>query len=457
MHKSAYDSGAEFFKQYWREGFQRILDVGSTNVNGTLRDFCPEGAEFTGVDLAPGPSVDVVLKDPYQLPFPDGRFDFVISTSCFEHDEMFWLTFLECCRVVSNRGFIYINAPSSGIYHGYPGDQWRFYPDASLALAKWARRMQHPIDVVESFVTSVSPTHFNDYVMVFTKDPTFMPTRFLADIVAGATQIRKPPRLAEGKGEAERTALAPETETSETKAPETKAPETWPAQLKRSDVLNSILSLFDKPRYLEIGVHDGGTFFAVKADAKVAVDPQFLFDVDGAKLKHPSAQFHSVESDAYFGGVIAADERFDVIYLDGLHTVEQTLRDFCNAIEFLKEGGVIVIDDVVPNSYHASLPDRAVTRQVRDKLYPGDKDDSWMGDVYRLLFFIQTFFQQYRYATVIENHGQLVVWKDRRGSKDLARRGLGAIGSLPFEKTITESDAYNKLPFPEIMALLRGR
>jgi capsular polysaccharide biosynthesis protein len=229
-----------------------------------------------------------------------------------------------------------------------------------------------------------------------------------------------------------------------------------PKHLKRSDVLNHILSLFHNPSYLEIGVNSGETFFAVEAGTKVAVDPQFLFDVDEARGKIANARFHSVESDAYFSAIVGPDERFDVIYLDGLHTVEQTLRDFCNAISYLKESGIIVIDDVVPNSYHASLPDLRVSRQLRDGLYPKCNDGSWMGDVYRLVFFIQTFFQQYRYATVVENHGQLVVWKERRSPKELAYRGLQDIGRLPFENTVTESAAYNKLSFREILSALQN-
>lgn len=229
-----------------------------------------------------------------------------------------------------------------------------------------------------------------------------------------------------------------------------------PKYLSRADVLNNILMLFEAPRYLEIGVNNGDTFFAVEAGFKVAVDPAFMFNIDDAKNKNPNARFHAVESDTYFGEIIAPGESFDVIYLDGMHTVEQTLRDFCNAIEFLSEKGVIVIDDIVPNSYHASLPDLKVSRQVRDRLY-GNSDGSWMGDVYRLVFFIETYFRQYHFATVIENHGQLVVWKSQRKSGDLRCRSLEDVGRLPFENTITESHVYKRREFQEIMALLQRR
>lgn len=39
MHDTAYEIGRKFFEIYWSDGFRRILDVGSRDVNGTLRDF----------------------------------------------------------------------------------------------------------------------------------------------------------------------------------------------------------------------------------------------------------------------------------------------------------------------------------------------------------------------------------------------------------------------------------
>jgi hypothetical protein len=228
------------------------------------------------------------------------------------------------------------------------------------------------------------------------------------------------------------------------------------AFLTRGEILNRILSLFEKPHYLEIGVETGTTFFSIKAERKVAVDPRFRFGPQQKNLAD-KADFHEVGSDVYFGKIVAPGDRFDVVYLDGLHTVEQTLRDFCNAIEYLKPRGVIVIDDVVPNSYYASLPDQQMASRVRAAVDPWNRDLSWMGDVYRLVFFIQSFFQQYRYATIIDNHGQLVVWRDRRDANEIKRRGLEAVGSVRCEAIVNESEVYNKLPFSKIMAMLTAR
>ena len=41
-----------------------------------------------------GKGVDIVLEDPYCLPFADNSVDVVVSSSCFEQAEFFWLLFL---------------------------------------------------------------------------------------------------------------------------------------------------------------------------------------------------------------------------------------------------------------------------------------------------------------------------------------------------------------------------
>ena len=191
MHPTALESGHLFFACYWRNEFKRILDVGALDVNGSLRTVAPAGAEFTGIDMVSGEGVDVVLGDPYTYPFPDAHFDAVISTSCWEHDAMFWLTFLECLRVLSPRGLLYVNAPSSGGYHGYPLDHWRFYPDAGIALEMWGRRMLQPVRLVESFVTSLRVDEFNDCVMVFSKDLAFRPHCYIQDSRPAVFNARK--------------------------------------------------------------------------------------------------------------------------------------------------------------------------------------------------------------------------------------------------------------------------
>lgn len=149
-----------------------VVDLGGMNVNGSLRGYYEsKGIRFISVDQSPHRSVDVVCRAGSPLPFEDNSMDAVVSTSCFEHDPCFWLTFREMCRVIKNHGFVYINAPSSGPYHGYPGDCWRFYKDAAQSLAQWSgmefEGKRYSMRVVEAFANTAPP--WLDQVMVFQK------------------------------------------------------------------------------------------------------------------------------------------------------------------------------------------------------------------------------------------------------------------------------------------------
>lgn len=171
MHLSALSSALAFFEEYVDKIDSRVLEVGSMSVNDSLREYVPRSFDWVGVDLEEGPGVDVVLSDPYELPFPSKSFDVSIATSVFEHNEMFWLTFLELVRVVSDDGLIYLCSPSNGHIHRYPVDCYRFYPDAGFALQNWARRSQYEVTLIESFVLQKNESEWNDWVAVFRVGP----------------------------------------------------------------------------------------------------------------------------------------------------------------------------------------------------------------------------------------------------------------------------------------------
>ncbi len=229
--------------------------------------------------------------------------------------------------------------------------------------------------------------------------------------------------------------------------------------ISRPVAIQRLLDLFESPSYLEIGVDHGDTFRLVKASRKVAVDPKFHFEFPAEFDDDAPERFYEVTSDAYFGGIIKPDERFDVIFLDGLHVTEQTLRDLLNAVMFIRRDGVIVIDDVIPASYHASLPDIADLYRVREFLAKTDRrlesDQAWMGDVYKLPFFIQTFMQQFSYATISDNHGQTVIWRDTRRPQELRHYALEAVGRLEFKDLIKDVATMNLMPLDDIMHLIR--
>lgn len=183
MHPSALENFEYFVKSYLKvypnNSNTVIVDIGSQDVNGSLKTLIPSGMKYIGVDFILGKNVDIVLTDPYQIPIDSNSVDVVVSSSCFEHSEMFWLTFLEIMRILKPNGLFYLNVPSNGPFHRYPTDCWRFYPDSGKALEKWAKRNNIDAMVIESYISNqisieshrlLLPLLWNDFVAVFIKD-----------------------------------------------------------------------------------------------------------------------------------------------------------------------------------------------------------------------------------------------------------------------------------------------
>lgn len=164
--KSFFDTYAKAFESGSKV---KVIEIGSQDVNGSLRQVCPKEFEYVGLDFQEAKGVDIVLLDPYSLPLDSESVDIVLSSSCFEHSEMFWLVFLEVLRVLKPGGLFYLNAPSAGSFHRYPVDCWRFYPDSGKALITWARRNGINAAMLESY-TQKGGGVWQDFVSVFLKD-----------------------------------------------------------------------------------------------------------------------------------------------------------------------------------------------------------------------------------------------------------------------------------------------
>lgn len=178
MHQTAKMNCQNFFdcygKYYLPPDQVKVIEIGSQDVNGSLREFVPKNFEYVGVDFVAGKGVDVILDDPYRLPFESESADIVVSSSCFEHSEMFWLLFLEIMRILKPRGLFYLNVPSNGLFHRYPVDCWRFYPDSGNALVTWANRNQMNVTMLESYTSAQFNGLWNDFVAVFLKDKAYV-------------------------------------------------------------------------------------------------------------------------------------------------------------------------------------------------------------------------------------------------------------------------------------------
>ncbi len=117
-------------------------------------------------------------------------------------------------------------------------------------------------------------------------------------------------------------------------------------QGKRSAVNNKIIKANGYKKHLEIGV-----FRATENFDKIKVD--YKVGVDSGKEGHSEATF-TMTSDEFFE---LTDDKFDIVFVDGLHHADQVYKDIVNSLDVLKDGGTIVCHDMNPQKKrHQVIP-----------------------------------------------------------------------------------------------------
>ena len=91
---------------------KKVLSIGSFKVNGSEKDFF-ESCDYTGLDLGPGPGVDVVCPaNKYDA--PDGAFDVIVSCECWEHNPYYKESIINAIRMLKSGGFFVWSCASTG-------------------------------------------------------------------------------------------------------------------------------------------------------------------------------------------------------------------------------------------------------------------------------------------------------------------------------------------------------
>src|SRR5687768_13405797 len=129
----------------------RVLEVGSRYINGTVRPYFRR-CEYTGLDLAYGPLVDVVC---HAKNYIGGPFDTVISCEALEHDRD-WQDTLQALRDRTRVGGLLVitcagpGRPEHGTHHSDPG--------SSPATNDYYRNVDE-----EMFWSAIRKTDFSDW------------------------------------------------------------------------------------------------------------------------------------------------------------------------------------------------------------------------------------------------------------------------------------------------------
>ena len=186
--------------------------------------------------------------------------------------------------------------------------------------------------------------------------------------------------------------------------------------------------------YLEIGVQTGRTFNSLDFEQMDAVDPKFLFDYKAKATD--SRRFFEMTSDDFFLGGNALD-LYDLIFIDGLHTYDQTYRDFCHSVSRSSRRSMIVIDDVFPCDRFAAKRSQAECVSMRRSKAPNSPYKAhWQGDVYKMIVLLALFHKNFNYATISDGENyQTVVWPEYLSKCSKA--------SLPFEPFVNDEFLIN--------------
>ena len=166
----------------------------------------------------------------------------------------------------------------------------------------------------------------------------------------------------------------------------------WSKYPSRSVIIQNIINDKKYKDYLEIGCDRDENFSKIKIENKTGVDP-----LQGGTLR--------MTSDNFF---IKNNKNFDLIFLDGLHTYEQTIKDIDNSLKILNKDGVIIIHDCLP---------KKIWNQIVPRIY-----GHWNGDVWKAIVHSRTYSSADTY-TCIADHGLGIIFKRKnRNQLDLKKK-----------------------------------
>ena len=159
----------------------------------------------------------------------------------------------------------------------------------------------------------------------------------------------------------------------------------------RTEIIQSIIDKNNYTSYLEVGLGNMANFKAIKCQNKYGVDPE-LTTLEAAK----NANLNPCTSDDFFA---ENKDKFDCVFLDGLHESEQVEKDLINIWNELAPNGTILIHDIKPL-------DEKTQRVPREQT-------QWTGDVWRAWFGLKKAYPKLKLSYIDERVGLGVIEKSR--------------------------------------------
>lgn len=164
--------------------------------------------------------------------------------------------------------------------------------------------------------------------------------------------------------------------------------------MKRWDILNSLIDKFSYSSYLEVGTQNPhSNFNKINCKNKISVEPFPKFD---------GIDFVGT-SDEYFNQ-LDENEKFDLIFIDGLHHYEQVLKDIDNSLVHLNENGSILCHDCLPHTERMQLRE--------------DLGGEWTGDVWKAMFILMKTRNDIKLRVIDTDYGCGLIRKETQDIKN---------------------------------------
>lgn len=129
----------------------------------------------------------------------------------------------------------------------------------------------------------------------------------------------------------------------------------------RTEIIQKFISKRNYKSYLEIGTYRNVNFDKITIDNKVSIDPD------------PEAKAtYQMTSDEFFA---VNQDKFDIVFIDGLHEHNQVYKDIQNSLKVLNPNGVIILHDCMPKNEKMQLWDNK-----------SHQFEEWTGDTWKAYY-----------------------------------------------------------------------
>jgi hypothetical protein len=166
--------------------------------------------------------------------------------------------------------------------------------------------------------------------------------------------------------------------------------------MKRTTLIQELIRKKRYKNYLEIGCQYGMSFLPIWCRRKIAVDP--MFKIPNKRklkwlLKNPtniSNRYFEETSDSFFEkrrDLLQRLGHLDIVFVDGLHTFEASLKDVLNSFNYLRQDGIIIMHDCFPPHKAASTP--AADYDVAAGMGVPGWNGEWCGDTWKSIVYLK--------------------------------------------------------------------